>query len=87
MEVRVNPEYCKGCRLCVTVCPRKVIEEGTELSEKGYVPPMVAHPEKCANWKRTDKRKAVCEMCILTCPDHALELDEKARTQPEAVEE
>jgi Pyruvate/2-oxoacid:ferredoxin oxidoreductase delta subunit len=48
---------------------------------------MVAHPEKCANWKRTDKRKAVCEMCILTCPDHALELDEKARTQPEAVEE
>lgn len=87
MEVRVNPEYCKGCRLCVTVCPRKVIEEGTELGEKGYVPPMVAHPEKCANWKRTDKRKAVCEMCILTCPDHALELDEKARTQPEAVEE
>ncbi|MBM4237687.1 MAG: ferredoxin family protein [Euryarchaeota archaeon] len=76
MQVRVNPEYCKGCGLCVLVCPRGILKEGSELSEKGYVPPLVASPEKCANWKRRDKRKAVCEMCVLTCPDHAMDWDE-----------
>jgi NAD-dependent dihydropyrimidine dehydrogenase PreA subunit len=41
------------------------------------VPPIVSHPEKCANWKRNDRKKAVCEICLLTCPDHALEWDER----------
>jgi 2-oxoglutarate ferredoxin oxidoreductase subunit delta len=77
MQVRVDSEYCKGCHLCIIVCPRRVIEEGKELTERGYVPPIVSHPEKCANWKRNDRKKAVCEMCLLTCPDHALEWDER----------
>lgn len=85
MRVRVNPDYCKGCQLCIISCPRKVLEEGSELSERGYVPPVVKRPERCANWRRTDKRKAVCEMCILTCPDHALEWDESAMGGEEAL--
>jgi 2-oxoglutarate ferredoxin oxidoreductase subunit delta len=76
MRVRINTDYCKGCDLCTEVCPRKVFEKGEEPSERGYIPPMVAHPEKCPNFKRVDRREVVCEMCILTCPDQAIDWDE-----------
>ncbi|MEM2944435.1 MAG: ferredoxin family protein [Methanomassiliicoccales archaeon] len=76
MRVQINADYCKGCGLCNIVCPRGVFRQSPQISERGYCLPFVAFPEKCANWKRRDRNKAVCEMCVLTCPDHALEWEE-----------
>jgi len=72
MQPEINGEYCKGCDLCIAVCPRKVYETGKEISERGYLIPIVAYPDRCPNFKRTDRDKAVCELCILTCPDQAI---------------
>lgn len=82
MQVQVRKEFCKGCSLCVVVCPTRSFEEGKDISERGYFPPVVAHPEKCPNFKRKTKKNAVCEMCILTCPDQALRWDEEAGAGP-----
>jgi 2-oxoglutarate ferredoxin oxidoreductase subunit delta len=78
MQVKVNRRYCKGCNLCVRVCPNRVFDEGEELSERGYFPPAIVHPERCTNNKRKTRKNAVCEMCVLTCPDQALSWDEEA---------
>jgi 2-oxoglutarate ferredoxin oxidoreductase subunit delta len=76
MQVRVNSEYCKGCNLCTVVCPRKVFQMGEIASEKGYIQPAIVSPEKCPNFNRKSRKKAVCEICILTCPDQAITLSE-----------
>ncbi|TET90989.1 MAG: hypothetical protein E3J35_04450 [Methanomassiliicoccales archaeon] len=31
----ITKEYCKGCQICIEVCPKKVYSEGSEISEKG----------------------------------------------------
>ena len=73
----MNRRYCKGCDLCVRVCPNRVFEKGEEVGERGYIMPVVAHPERCPNLKRRTSRNAVCELCVLTCPDQALTWDEE----------
>ncbi len=82
MQVKNRPNYCKGCNICVLVCPMKVFGEGKEVSERGYYPPRVLSPEKCPNFKRKTKRNAVCEICILSCPDQALYLEEEEGAGP-----
>ena len=59
MQVKNKPEYCKGCEICILVCPMKVFETGKELSDRGYYPPTIAHPLKCPNAKRRTKKNAV----------------------------
>ncbi|MCU0861714.1 MAG: 4Fe-4S dicluster domain-containing protein [Methanomassiliicoccales archaeon] len=81
MQVRANHRYCKGCNLCVAVCPSRVFEEGKDISDRGYVPPRIAHPERCPNFKRRTRKNAVCEMCILTCPDQALTWNEEGGSE------
>ena len=76
MQVKNRKEFCKGCNICVLVCPSNVFEEGSEVNEQGYLPPKIVHPEKCPNFKRGTKKGAVCEMCVLTCPDQALSWDQ-----------
>jgi 2-oxoglutarate ferredoxin oxidoreductase subunit delta len=78
MQVKANRKFCKGCNICVLVCPTRVFEEGKEIGERGYIAPVIAHPEKCPNYKRKTKKNAVCEMCVLSCPDQALDWDEEA---------
>ena len=57
----ISQRLCKKCNICVTFCPRKVLEART-----GAVP-AVAHPDECN----------ACELCVLRCPDFAIELEEK----------
>ena len=34
----INEDRCKGCSLCVRVCPTHVIEMGKHLNVKGFYP-------------------------------------------------
>jgi len=53
-------DLCKGCGLCVTACPKKIISLDTaRLNGKGYHPAQVTEPEKCI----------ACAMCATMCPD------------------
>ena len=61
-EIRILPERCKGCGLCVAFCPTHVYRSG-----KGGVPEVV-DPVACN----------LCGLCELRCPDFAIRVLKKA---------
>ncbi len=62
-----NEEICKGCGLCTTVCPKKIVEISKDkLNKKGYNPACVTDIEKCIG----------CAFCAMICPDCAIEVKE-----------
>jgi 2-oxoglutarate ferredoxin oxidoreductase subunit delta len=63
-KVTVNKEKCKGCLLCIGVCPKGVLVEGVELNKKGALPVAVKDGVACAG----------CKFCALICPDCAIEI-------------
>ena len=65
VEIRLNQKWCKGCYLCLEICPRKVFEKSAEVSEKGFHPVEVLHPERCTR----------CLQCEMICPDLALDVE------------
>ena len=65
-EYSIDIEYCKGCGLCVTVCPKKVLELEEKVSPKGYFPAYRARPEDCI----------YCATCCRMCPDVAITISE-----------
>jgi len=72
MRIRIDPNYCKGCELCIIKCPVGVYEEGDTPSAKGYFVPRIAGPERCLDAGRKSGEKRHCELCILVCPDQAI---------------
>ena len=61
-------DICKGCKLCVTACPRKiVVMDESKLNSKGF------HP---ATVKAEDMEKCIgCAFCATICPDVAIEVE------------
>lgn len=58
-RVTVNSDRCKGCGLCVSVCPKKILTlSGDTLNAQGYHPAAVTDMSKCI----------ACAMCALMCP-------------------
>lgn len=60
-RVTFREERCKGCGLCISVCPVKIIEFDEKLNIKGYHPAIVAEENmgKCLG----------CASCARMCPD------------------
>jgi len=70
--VIIDKERCKGCGLCVSVCPFGVLIITNELNRYGYNVAAVSAPDKCTG----------CAMCAQMCPDAAIEV---YRQQPVKV--
>ncbi|MDJ0802782.1 MAG: 4Fe-4S dicluster domain-containing protein [Desulfobacterales bacterium] len=64
----VDKDRCKGCGLCVAICPKNVLELSREVNTKGYFPVFQARPQDCI----------YCAMCCVMCPDVAIEIEEDA---------
>jgi 2-oxoglutarate ferredoxin oxidoreductase subunit delta len=63
--VKINAEKCKGCNLCVSVCPKNVLaSDRNALNQSGYYAVEVEAPELCIG----------CTNCALMCPDGAIGL-------------
>ena len=53
-------DICKGCGLCVPVCPVDIVSlEKTKINRKGYHPAGVEEMDKCIG----------CAFCAMMCPD------------------
>jgi len=64
----VDIERCKGCGLCVEVCPKHVLEISGEINPMGYYPVYQARSENCV----------FCSTCCIMCPDVAITITEIA---------
>ena len=59
-KVTFNEDICKGCELCTTACPVKIIAmDKTRINRKGYHPAAVKEMDKCIG----------CANCAMICPD------------------
>lgn len=59
-SVKFDINRCKGCEICVSVCPKKIIHMDTSiLNDKGFHPAFVKEQEKCIG----------CSFCATVCPD------------------
>jgi 2-oxoglutarate ferredoxin oxidoreductase subunit delta len=57
-KIVVDTEKCKGCEVCIPVCPTNVIEMVDEVNGKGYHF-MQQVREECTG----------CTNCAIVCPD------------------
>ena len=64
IRITINSERCKGCGLCVSVCPNSLIELGEEINTKGYHPAKIGKRSACIG----------CSACAKMCPDLAIEI-------------
>ncbi len=65
----IREERCKGCELCVTVCPKGVLEINKEKpNAAGYFPASVVKQEECIG----------CQSCVKMCPDVAIRMEKEA---------
>lgn len=63
---KIDSVRCKGCGLCVEVCPKKVLEISRKVHAKGYCPVFQARPDDCIK----------CTACCIMCPDVAITIEE-----------
>ncbi len=65
-KTTVNQDLCKGCSLCVSVCPKGIMKiDDTTINNKGY------HPSNCINQSEC----IGCTFCALICPDVAITVE------------
>ncbi len=66
-RVTFNEERCKGCMLCIGVCPKKIIEIDTgTINKKGFNPASIKPDGECIG----------CMSCVTICPDVAITIEE-----------
>ncbi len=70
-RIEINSERCKGCGLCIAICPKKKIEISDRLNTKGYYPACFQE----AMVKDVSKIECTgCTLCAVCCPDVAIEV-------------
>lgn len=63
-SVSFREDRCKGCSLCMTVCPKEIITMSPRFNASGYKVVEVCDEvmEECTS----------CAACALICPDYAI---------------
>ncbi len=57
-RVEINADECKGCLLCVSVCPTQVLVRTKNLNKQGYF-----------SVDYTGSGCTGCGFCFYTCPE------------------
>ena len=57
--IKLGEARCKGCGLCVMVCPKKLLKVGSNINGAGYRVVVIEDMEACTG----------CALCAEMCPD------------------
>ena len=58
-RVEFDEKLCKGCELCVSACPKKILHLSDRTNAMGYRVAECFRPEACI----------ACAFCATMCPD------------------
>ena len=70
-KVTFDEDKCKGCGLCLAVCPKQVIATSRQVNARGYRPATAERAEACIG----------CVGCALICPDGAIAIYKEDESQ------
>ncbi len=68
--IEIDSELCKDCKLCMSVCPNKLIESSDRMNQKGYYPAVFTEKHS----KKEVKKCTGCSLCAIMCPEIAIEV-------------
>lgn len=60
--IQINSEACKGCGICISMCPSDVLTFSDEFNSTGFRYPVVKNSDNCTG----------CGNCMVYCPDFAI---------------
>ncbi len=66
-KIKLNQKWCKGCGLCIEICPKNIYDREPKVSTKGFREIVIKNPELCSQ----------CMLCELLCPDLAITIEKK----------
>ena len=61
-EVVIDDKRCKGCAICVAVCPQQSLSIQESYNQAGYFYPAMNPEAGCTG----------CGACVKLCPDFAI---------------
>ncbi|MBI2438296.1 MAG: 4Fe-4S dicluster domain-containing protein [Lentisphaerae bacterium] len=63
-RVTIDRELCKGCELCIGVCPLQLLSMTATLNRKGYHAAETSRAKECSG----------CLKCARMCPEAVIEI-------------
>lgn len=63
-RIEVIEDFCKGCEICVVMCPKNVLEMRPDPTRWVGAIVKVVRPEDCTR----------CMLCEVHCPDFAIKV-------------
>lgn len=65
-KLTFNEDRCKGCGLCVSVCPKKILRlSESKFNKEGYTAVECIDMSQCIG----------CAMCATMCPDVVIRVE------------
>lgn len=62
--VKIDKNLCKGCELCIPVCPHMSLGVDSSLNDYGLLPAYFKEGHPCSG----------CKYCAIMCPEAAIEI-------------
>ncbi len=68
VRITFKTDNCKGCGLCVDVCPKKLLRLSPDvINIKGHHPAEITDASKCVG----------CASCATMCPDCIIKIEKE----------
>lgn len=65
-KIKISPERCKGCCLCVAECPKGLLRMSELFNDSGHQYAEITDTDQCTG----------CALCCQICPDIAIEIED-----------
>lgn len=75
-RIMIDEEKCKGCELCLMVCPYELIQLASPYNSKGYRPARLVDP---------NQRCTGCMLCAMFCPDAVITVLREMRVKSNSL--
>jgi 2-oxoglutarate ferredoxin oxidoreductase subunit delta len=76
-KIVINVERCKGCGLCIMVCPKGSIVISDKSNKNGYFPAQFDNNNDCTG----------CAACAIMCPEAIIEVYRNESGKIETIDE